>query len=60
MLLQKLFILTGFSRLYFIDYKENKEIRPLCILFAEMSVYKRYSDKTMYFMIKEKKNLRNI
>ena len=39
---------------YFIGYKDNKEIRPLCILFPGMSIYKRYSDKTkcMYFMIK--------
>ena len=40
---------------YFIGYKDNKEIRPLCIFFPEMSIYKRYSDKTkcMYFMIKD-------
>ena len=39
---------------YFIGYKNNKEIRPLCIFFPEMSMYKRYSDKTksMYLMIK--------
>ena len=43
---------------YFIGYKDNKEIRPLCIFFPEMSIYKRYSDKTkcMYFMIKDEKN----
>ena len=37
---------------YFISYKDNKEIRPLCIFFPEMSIYKRYSDKTkfMYLM----------
>ena len=29
---------------YFIGYKDNKEIRPLCIFFPEMSIYKRYSD----------------
>ena len=41
---------------YFIGCKDNKEIRPLCIFFPEMSTYKRYSDKTkyMYFMIDEK------
>ena len=40
---------------YFIGYKDNKEIRPLCIFFLEMSIYKRYSGKTkcMYFMIKD-------
>ena len=31
---------------YFIGCKDNKEIRPACILFPEMSIYKRYSDKT--------------
>ena len=40
---------------YLINYKDNKEIRPLFIFFPEMSIYKRYSDKTkcMYFMVKE-------
>ena len=39
---------------YFIGYKDNKEIRPLCIFFPKMSIYKRYSDRTkcIYFMIK--------
>ena len=43
---------------YFIGYKDNKEIRPLSTFFPEMSIYKRYSNKTkcMYFMIKGKKN----
>ena len=42
---------------YLIGYKDNKEIRPLCILFPEMSIYKRYFDKTkcIYFMIKDEK-----
>ena len=42
---------------YFIGYNDNKEIRPLCIFFPEMSIYKRYSDKTkcMCFMIKDEK-----
>ena len=31
---------------YFIGYKDNKEIMPLCIFFPKMSIYKRYSDKT--------------
>ena len=40
---------------YFIGCTDNKEIRPLCIFFPEMSIYKRYFDKTkcMYFMIKD-------
>ena len=43
---------------HFIGCKDNKEIRPLCIVLPEMSIYKRYSDKTkcMYFMIKDEKN----
>ena len=27
---------------YFIGCKDNKEIRPLCIFFWDMSIYKRY------------------
>ena len=44
---------------YFIGYKNNKEIRPLCIFFPEMSMYKRCSDKTkrIYFMIKGEKKI---
>ena len=40
---------------YFISYRNNKEIRPLSIFFAEMSIYKRYSDKNkcLYSMIKD-------
>ena len=42
---------------YFIDCKDNKETRPLCIFSPKMSIYTRYSDKTkcMYFMIKDEK-----
>ena len=29
---------------YFIGYKDNKEIRALCIFFPEMSIHKRCSD----------------
>ena len=29
------------------DYKDNKEVMPLCILFPEITMYKRYSDKTV-------------
>ena len=44
---------------YFIGYKDNKEIRLLCIIFPEISMYKRYSNKTkcMHFMIKDEKHL---
>ena len=40
---------------YFFGYKDNKEIRPLCIFFPEMRIYKTYSNKTKctYFMIKD-------
>ena len=39
---------------YFSGYKDNKEIRFLYIFFPELSIYKRYSDKTKYmcFIIK--------
>ena len=42
---------------YFIGCKDNNKIRPLCIFFPKMSIYKRYSDKTkcMYFMIEDEK-----
>ena len=42
---------------HFIGYKDNKEIRPSCTFFPQMSIYKRYSDKTkcMYFMIRDEK-----
>ena len=38
---------------YFLGYKNDKEIRPLCIFSLEISIYKIYSDKTecVYFMI---------
>ena len=44
---------------FFIGYKDNKEIRPLCIFFSEINIYKRYSDMTkcMYFMIKDEKKI---
>ena len=35
---------------YFISYKDNKEIRPLCIFFLEMSIYKRYSEQTKFWI----------
>ena len=43
---------------YYIGYKDNKEIRPLCIFFPEMSRFKRYSNKTKYmcFMIEDEKS----
>ena len=42
---------------YFIGYKDIKEIRPLCIFFPEMSIFKRYSDKTkcVHFTIEDEK-----
>ena len=47
---------------YFIAYEDNKEIRPLCIFFPEMSICKRCSDKIkcMHFMIKDEKKLINM
>ena len=43
---------------YFSGYKDNKEIRPSCIFFPEISIYKRHSDKAKckYFMIKDEKH----
>ena len=40
---------------YFIAYKDNNKIRPLCKCSSEMSISERYFDKTklMYFMIKD-------
>ena len=42
---------------YFTGCKHNKEIRPLCIFFPEMSIFQRNSDKSkcMYFMMKDEK-----
>ena len=42
---------------YFIGYKDNKKIKPLCVFFPEMSISKSDFDKTkcMYFMIKDEK-----
>ena len=42
---------------YCLDYKNNKEIRPLCKLFPEMIIYQRYLDKTkcMCFMKEDEK-----
>ena len=44
---------------YFIVYKNNKESRPLCILFSVISICKIYSDKTkwMNFLIKDEKKI---
>ena len=44
---------------YFIDYKNNQEIRHLCIFSLEMSIYTRYSDKSkcMYFLIKAEEKI---
>ena len=42
---------------YFLRYKNNEEIRPLCILSPEMVIYQRYLDKPkcMCFMIEDEK-----
>ena len=39
----------------FIGYKDDKEFRPLCILFPQMNICEIYSEitKCMYFMIKD-------
>ena len=41
----------------FLGYKDNQEVKTLCIYFPEMGIYKRYSHKTkcMYFMKKREK-----
>ena len=47
---------------YFIGYKDAKRIRPLCIFFPKMIVYRRDFDKTecVSFLIKNEKFLKNI
>ena len=47
---------------YFVGYKDNLKVRPLCIFFPKMSIYKRYFDKTkyMYLVIKDENFLINI
>ena len=44
---------------YFIDYKDNKKIEPLCILFPEMNAYITDLDETdcICFLMKDKKIL---
>ena len=44
---------------YFISYKDNKEIRSVCIFVPEMSIYKGQSEKTKYIYILLKKNIRS-
>ena len=41
---------------YFIGYKGNKKIKPLCIFFPETNVYRIDLDKTEYmsFLMKDK------
>ena len=41
---------------YFIGYKDNKKIRPICIFSPELSVHKRYFDKlnVSLFWLKKK------
>ena len=47
---------------YFIGYKDAKIIRPLCIFFPKMSVYRKDFDKTkcMSFLIKDEKFKKNL
>ena len=40
---EKKWKLKKLYKLYFTGHKENKEIRPVCIFFPEVSIYKRYS-----------------
>ena len=44
---------------YFTGYKDAKKIRPLCIFFLRMCVYRRDFDETKYmsFLIKDDKLL---
>ena len=43
---------------YFFGYKVNKKVRPLCIFFPEIRIYKKYfyQTKCMYFLAKDEKN----
>ena len=43
----------GFT--YFIGFKDNKKVRPLCIFLPKMSAYRKDFDKTKYisFLIKD-------
>ena len=40
---------------YFIDYKDAKKLRPLCIFLLKMTAYRKYFDETkfMSFLIKD-------
>ena len=42
---------------YFITYKDATKIKPLCIFWPRISIYKKDFDKTkcMYFLIQDKK-----
>ena len=42
---------------YFIGYKNDKNVRPLCKFFPKVSAYRRDLDETecIYFMVKEEK-----
>ena len=43
--------------IYFIGFKDDKKIRPLCVFFPKMSAYRIDADESgcMHFMIKEEK-----
>ena len=47
---------------YFVDYKDAKKIRPLCIFLPKMSTCIRNFDKTkcMSFLIKDGKWFKNV
>ena len=46
---------------YFIEYKEGKKLRPLCVMLPKKSTYKRNFDETKYtsFLIKNYELLKN-
>ena len=46
---------------YFIEYKEGKKLRPLCVKLPKKSTYKRNFDETKYtsFLIKNYELLKN-
>ena len=47
---------------YFMDYKDAKKTRSLCIFFIKVSVYRKNFDEIKYmsFLIKDNELLKNI
>ena len=39
---------------YFVDYKDGKKVRPLCVMLPKMSAYRRDFDKTKYMSFLKK------